>query len=132
MDRVDFNAKDGWKVFDWCKAATILKERDPHAAHAFLNKQRDTTRGRIWLNHQPCTEDDTLLASRWDTPMLEIDCVATECYVDPMQIEKEFQKERLPDGTVTILPRKAEWGMHTLWPDSALRILGMTTNEELY
>lgn len=108
----------------------ILKEKDPHVAYAFLNKQRDTSRCRIWLNHQPYTNDYALLASRWDIPMLEIDGNAVECYVNPYDMPLEFQKRCLSDGTVTILPEKRPWDMHTLWPDSALIILGLQTNEQ--
>lgn len=56
-------------MFDWIKAANLLKERDPREAYAML-KTQPVTRGCIWRKHSPVYDEYTYLCSAWDIPML--------------------------------------------------------------
>lgn len=85
-------------VFDWEKAARIIKSRMPRVARAGLRNDWEWTGGDIWRDDKPVPQDDTYvyLASTWAVPELEIDGEIMECYV--------MQSER-PD-----------WDAHTYWP----------------
>ena len=89
-------------VFDWDKAARIIKERKPERASAGLRGDWEYTGGTIYIDG--VTEYEyTYLASTWAVPELEIDGEIIECY----RMESEA-------------PR---WGAKTKWPKSALAIL---------
>ena len=90
-------------VFDWDKAATIIRDRKPDYADAYLDDDREWTGGNIYKDGKPNHESYTYLASTWATPMLDIDGDLIECY--------KMQHE---------VP---EWGSKTKWPKSALSIL---------
>lgn len=90
-------------VFDWDKAATIIRDRKPDYADAYLDHDREWTGGNIYKDGMPNYESYTYLASTWATPMLEIDGDSIECF--------KMQHE---------VP---EWGNGTKWPKSALNIL---------
>jgi hypothetical protein len=99
------------RVFDWDKAAEIIKERQPEWAAAGLIEDWGYTGGTIYSDGAPESPDDTYtyLASNWATPTLVInDSEEIECWV-PMT----------EDG----------WNEHTYWPDSALKILGVPMPE---
>ena len=93
-------------VFDWNKAAELIKERGAKTASGGLSGDWEYTGGRILEDGMPVPVEDTYtyLASTWATPELEIDGEIIECY----QMEDE-----VPD-----------WGAKTYWPQSALDILG--------
>ena len=90
------------KRFDWVKAATILKERNPGSAHAGL---QTCTSGLIWDEHKPVPEEETYvyLSSQWATPILVIDDEEIECWTE--------------EGA------SAEGSAHIYWPEEALKIL---------
>lgn len=90
------------KVFDWDKAATILKEKNPEVAMAGLEGDFEWTGGCIWKDGKPVLDDYTYLASRWATPILIVDEEEIPCY--------------LPKGS-------CEWTADTKWPESALKII---------
>lgn len=91
------------KVFDWDKAAKIIKERKPKTASAGLSEDLFWTGGLIYKNGKPIKNEYTYLASCWATPVLEMDDGAEiECYQ--------------PKGY-------NGWDEHTKWPESALKIL---------
>jgi hypothetical protein len=92
-------------VFDWNKAARIIKERGAASASAGLCGDWEYTGGDILRDGRPIPEDDAYvyLASRWATPELEIDGETIDCYV---------MESEAPD-----------WGAKTYWPQSALDIL---------
>jgi hypothetical protein len=92
------------KVFDWHKAAQILKERNPGEAEAGLAGDWPSTGGVIWRDGQPVPADDTYtyLASSWATPQLDIDGERIDCFV---------------------YEDKTTWDSGTYWPESALEIL---------
>jgi hypothetical protein len=92
-------------VFDWAKAARLIKERQPKLAGAGLSGDWEWTGGPIYADGKPVpkTETYTYLASTWATPELELDGESVDCFV--------MQSER-PD-----------WNSGTYWPEEALAIL---------
>lgn len=90
-------------VFDWDKAARIIKERSPESAAAGLRDDWLYTSGIIYRNGQPNTTGYAYLASTWAVPELYIDGEMIPCY--------RMQSE-VPN-----------WGAETMWPRSALKIL---------
>jgi hypothetical protein len=98
------------KVFDWEKAARLIKEARAIEAYAGLAQDWEWTGGRILLDGKPDMESYTYLCSNWATPELIIgspDGQPTDCwrYTD--------------DGP--------EWYADTKWPPEALAILGLST-----
>ena len=92
-------------VFDWHKAARLIKEHNANNASAGLSGDWEYTGDEIFTNGQPNTDSFTYLSSTWATPEIEIDGDIMDCYI--MQSES-------PNG---------EWDSDTKWPESALNIL---------
>jgi len=92
-------------VFDWDKAAQIIKEKGVDSASAGLSGDWEYTGGEILIEGKPISKDDTYvyLASTWATPELKIDCEIIDC----------FKMQSETDG----------WDADTFWPESALKIL---------
>ena len=93
-------------VFDWHKAARLIKERKPKIASAGLSQDWDKTGGVIWQDGAPVANLNTYLASKWAIPEINIDGVVIEC----MKLKHEP-------------PEANQWDAKTNWPDSALEIL---------
>lgn len=90
-------------VFDWDKAAQILKDRKADYAEAGLEDDWGCTVGGILLNGSiPSSDYPPYLSSNWATPQLRVDDEYIDCY--------KMQSE-VPD-----------WGADTFWPDSARKI----------
>lgn len=92
-------------VFDWDKAAQIIKDRGAQAAGAGLSGDWECTGGKILTDGKPNTKSYTYLASTWATPELEIEGEMIDC----------FRMQSETPG----------WDSATKWPDSALAILGL-------
>lgn len=92
-------------VFDWDKAARIIKEKKPRIAGAGLCHDWEYTGGKIFKNGKPVPKEDTYtyLASTWATPELDLDGIRMDCY--------KMQSET------------STWDARTYWPESALKIL---------
>ena len=90
-------------VFDWDKAARLIKERKAENASAGLSGDWEHTGGDIYRDSKPIYDSYTYLASTWATPEIEIDGEVFSCY--------KMQSEA-PD-----------WDSGTKWPQSALDIL---------
>ena len=94
-------------VFDWDKAARLIKERKPKYVYAGLRDDWEWTGGMIYDKDQDgspvVTNSYTYLESIWAVPEIQIDGEIMPCYV--------MHHER---------PR---WDSHTKWPQSALDIL---------
>lgn len=92
------------KVFDWDKAAMIIKDKIPTKASAGLSEDWSYTGGTIFENGKIVPKDETYvyLASNWATPELEINGFMTECW-------------KYKDET--------DWDSDTYWPKSARKIL---------
>lgn len=92
------------RVFDWNKAAQIIRERKPQSAAAGLSEDWSYTGGTIYENGAPTSEYYTYLHSLWATPALVLgDDEEVECWV--------------------YLNNAPGWDEHTKWPSSALAIL---------
>ena len=90
-------------VFDWDKAATIIKERKPKCASAGLRDDWEYTGDVIYENGYAVLDSYTYLASTWAVPELNVDGDIIPCY---------RMKHEVPD-----------WNSDTKWPRSALAIL---------
>lgn len=88
-------------VFDWDKAARLIKESKTKFAAAGLRDDWDYTGGRIFDEGKPIYEY-TYLASTWAVPELEIDDATIPCF---------------------IMKSQTDWDSGTKWPESALKIL---------
>ena len=93
------------KVFDWEKAAQVIRERKANHACAGLSGDWEWTGGDILRDGKPVPIEDTYtyLASTWATPELEVDGDIVSCY--RMQSETPG------------------WDSSTYWPPEALEIL---------
>lgn len=91
-------------VFDWDKAASLIKEFMPKTAEAGLEGDWEWTGGVIYTGGKVVDADGTYtyLASTWATPQLRLDGKVVECY---------------------IMKSSTDWDAHTYWPTSALNIL---------
>lgn len=87
------------RVFDWEKAARILKDSKVKQAEAGLIEDWCETVGTILKDGKPVTESNAFLASRWATPVLAIGDTLIDCY----------RMEGDAPG----------WGAETLWPKEA-------------
>lgn len=92
-------------VFDWEKAAQIIKERGAQEASAGLRGDWEYTGGQILESGKPVPKEDTYtyLASTWATPELEVDGERMDCW---------RYEENTPG-----------WDSGTYWPEEALKIL---------
>ena len=97
-------------VFDWEKAAHIIRERSPASAYAGLREDWEYTGGAIYRNGEPVKDSYTFLASTWAVPELCIDGEVIPCY---------RMKSETPG-----------WDSDTKWPKSALEILRGESEEE--
>ncbi len=88
------------KVFDWDKAARLIRGSDAQEASAGLGGDWEWTGGNILADGKPVTDGGCYLSSNWATPELEIDGVVQGCWC-----------------------YNDEWNEHTCWPESALAIL---------
>jgi hypothetical protein len=88
-------------VFDWIKAAEIIKSEKPQRVSAGLRSDWEYTGGEIYRDGEIVTDDYTFLASTWATPEICVDGDVRDCYVV---------------GHPT-------WDAGTKWPDEALAIL---------
>ena len=97
------------KVFDWDKAASIIRELGLKDAMAGLQGDFENTGGSILEDGKPVMDDYTYLASTWATPVL--------AYYDD---EDSFDPIEIP---CYIMEHETEWDSHTKWPASALAAL---------
>ncbi len=90
-------------VFDWEKAAKIIKDRKPEFASAGLCDDWEYTGGTIYRNGKIITDDYTFLASTWAVPELCVDGEIIPCYKMKHEVPK--------------------WSSDTKWPNSARKII---------
>lgn len=93
------------KVFDWDKAARLIKEGGHSRASAGLAEDWFATSGLILAGGEPLDAEETYvyLASVWATPTLEVGGESVACWV--------------------WADDKPDWSAYTLWPESAVAIL---------
>jgi hypothetical protein len=90
------------RVFDWDKAARLIREHKPRTASAGLRSDWEYTGGAIYEDGKIVTDSYTYLASTWAIPELDLDGDVVECWT--------WKKE-------------TTWDSDTKWPDSARAIL---------
>lgn len=90
-------------VFDWDKAAELIRERKPKVVWAGLQDDWEWTGGIIYENGNIIKDSHSYLASTWAVPQIDLDGEIISCY--------KMQSEA-PD-----------WHAKTRWPQSALSIL---------
>jgi hypothetical protein len=96
-------------VFDWDKAARIIRDKQPKTAYAGLCGDWEYTGGCIYEEGSPVHEY-TYLASTWAVPELILDDEEPiECY---------------------LMKHETKWNEKTKWPKSALDILNGKDEEE--
>ena len=93
-------------VFDWDKAAALIRAANAQQAEAGLSGDWEWTGGKILSGGKPVPAEETYayLASTWAVPELLIDGCIVEC----------FKMASAAPG----------WDAKTYWPESALVILG--------
>lgn len=92
------------RIFDWKRAAELIRKRKPEVASAGLAGDWEWTGGKIYRDGAPVprAETYTYLASTWAVPELDLDGDVQGCWV-------------WMDGT--------GWDAETYWPDEALAVL---------
>lgn len=96
------------RVFDWHKAARLIKESGTRHAEAGLREDYNYTSDDIYRDGEPVLDTSAYLSSTWATPMLYLDEYESECYV---------------------MASQTTWDAATKWPPSALAILRGTGGE---
>lgn len=90
------------RVFDWNKAARIIRERNHETAFAGLAEDWADTSTMIYADGKPVKSESGYLASTWATPQLDIDGDFVDCWM---------------------WEHETECNADTRWPKSALEIL---------
>ena len=101
--RGEANRDKEMMVFDWDKAAQLIKDKGYPDADAGLQSDWGYTGGNIFRNGKPNKKDYTYLASTWATPEIRIDGDYQPCY--------------------KMISESDGWDEDTKWPKSALNIL---------
>lgn len=101
----DANRGKEMMVFDWDKAATLIKKANAKEARAGLSGDWFWTGGSIFCDGKPDMDSYTFLGSTWATPEIKIDGVTQDCFV---------MQNKSPHGA---------WASDTKWPKSAKAIL---------
>lgn len=88
----EMNRDKPMKVFDWNKAASIIKEKGIEDADAGLIEDWFATGGTILSDGKIVSEDDTYvyLVSTWATPVLRYGGTSEECYIMEDDVPKEW------------------------------------------
>ena len=97
------------KVFDWCKAAKIIKSNNPDEVWAGLKGDFENTSGLIYSEGKiiDSYQIGMYLASTWATPVIQL-LINDEEYEFPCYI----------------MESETTWNEHTVWPDEAKDIIG--------
>lgn len=106
------------KVFDWDKAAHLIKMYGVKEAGAGLRGDYGNTGGDIFYEGKPVINSYTYLASTWATPIIKL-----------WDYENGFGESGCPELELECWKMKSEtpgWNYDTKWPQSALDILGGT------
>ena len=92
-------------VFDWDKAARLIKKRNAKFAYAGLEEDWVDTSGVIWDSSKGgiVRNKKLFLASTWTKPIIEVNWSKYRCY---------RRKSKTPG-----------WDELTVWPDSAMAIV---------
>lgn len=107
------NRNQELKVFDWDKAAQIIKKEKLYTVYAGLTEDWDYTGGCILINGIIPKHNTAYLSSTWATPVISVDNgIFVECYKMASEVPN--------------------WNDETYWPESARRILDPFLLTQLY
>ena len=90
-------------VFDWHKAARLIREEQPKSASAGLSGDWSNTGDYIYQDGETPEKGFTYLASLWAPPELEMDGIVQQCWI--------------------LMSDSPDWTSDTYWPESAVAIL---------
>jgi hypothetical protein len=97
-------------VFDWNKAAKLIKDYNAKNARAGLNSDWEYTGGEIFIDGKPNKEGYTFLSSTWATPEIEINGEIFDCYIMESKMPKEWGEDfasiKWPESALIILNEK--------------------------
>ena len=79
---------NSYKVFDWTKAAEIIKEKQCKEAMAGLDEDWYWTADYIVEDGKAKVKNGCFLASNWATPVLDIEGERVECWFPLMKSER--------------------------------------------
>lgn len=111
MNRAAISEGTRPRVFDWNKAAEMIRDQNPMDAEAGLGEDWEWTGGCIFSDGHIVTDDYTYLQSNWAEPQIILnggDPIPCWVYADTVS-----------------------WDAHTKWPDSALNILPEEMRKEV-
>lgn len=101
-----FNTGNPYMVFDWAKAAQIIRDEQPTRVEAGLAGDWGYTGGVIFEDGRIVEESYTYLSSFWATPQIKVDGEHRDCYI--------------------IADDNTEWDAKTKWPAEVRAILSST------
>ena len=92
-------------IFDWHKAAKIIKERKPKIAMAGLRDDWEYTGGTIYEDGHIVKSPCAFLASTWAVPELYIDSgEVIPCYImESKNVNRWHEETRWPQSALDIL-----------------------------
>ena len=105
--RGEENRNKEMMVFDWEKAAELIKKHKSAYVEAGLQGDLEWTGGIIYENGKTVKNSYTYLSSTWAIPVVILEGEEIPCFA----MESELAK------------RKRKWNCDTKWPKSALSIL---------
>lgn len=91
------------KVFDWDKAAQMIKDRKPEIVEAGLQEDWSHTSGPIYMDGKPYYDGYTYLFSMWATPILMIDDEEIECFTSGDDERGYDSSTKWPESSLSIL-----------------------------
>jgi len=96
-------------VFDWIKAARMIRESGYKDAFAGLCEDWEYTGGPIFLDGKPVPREkkSTFLSSTWANPEIRIDGEVDDCF--------KMKEDLVNEGLM--------WNEDTFWPEEALKEL---------
>ena len=97
------------KVFDWDRAAELIKESGFKDASAGLQGDWEWTGGVIFIGGKPYLDGYTYLSSTWATPEIEIDGMTQPCYKMQSEVPGWDSGTKWPDSALTILKGELAW-----------------------
>lgn len=111
----ELNRHNEKKVFDWNKAAKLIKENYlDEVVFAGLSGDMEYTSGCIFRDGHPIHDDYTYLSSTWATPVLAVG----------NNIDGNYEEIQC-----YVMEHETEWDDSTKWPQSALDILGVKESQ---
>lgn len=120
------------KVFDWDKAAKLIKKYGVDEAWLCLAEDTDTTTGKIFENYRPIKEHvNGFWISYWATPVLYLPITYNEVKKEDWPLVIEDDRGEWCFECYTTSDKHSDWADDTLvWPESALKILDDKSHAE--